>query len=211
MTKTPRPQQTSRLVDPSHLTHSPRPGGAPLSHSPAPLHEPGLARQNSRVYQKISFIVTHKKQSRSTGLSVCTKCGGSKATWAAPISPIMLCPRAAPRSSVEGSPYPQCLFLRREAGGEAGGAAGCLRERQPSKADRALRGEGNPPELREPEPELLYPGVRSTCTRAVRAGHSATRVQQWRSTQGRMPRFSWWNSTSCSRSVKRVWPSSMLK
>lgn len=39
----------------------------------------------------------------------------------------------------------------------------------------------------------------------------ATQVQQWRSKQGRMPRFSWWNSTSCSRSVKRVWPSSMLK
>lgn len=39
----------------------------------------------------------------------------------------------------------------------------------------------------------------------------ATRAQQWRSTQGRMPRFSWWNSTSCSRSVNRVWPSSMLK
>ena len=42
-------------------------------------------------------------------------------------------------------------------------------------------------------------------------GQRATRVQQWRSKQGRMPRFSWWNSTSCSRSVKRVWPSSMLK
>lgn len=44
-----------------------------------------------------------------------------------------------------------------------------------------------------------------------RGGQRATRVQQYRSRQGRMPRFSWWNSTSCSRSVKRVWPSSMLK
>lgn len=49
-------------------------------------------------------------------------------------------------------------------------------------------------------------------TRACfRGGQRATQVQQWRSKQGRMPRFSWWNSTSCSRSVKRVWPSSMLK
>lgn len=45
----------------------------------------------------------------------------------------------------------------------------------------------------------------------VRSGQRATLVQLWRKRQGRMPRFSWWNSTSCSRSVKRVWPSSMLK
>lgn len=34
-----------------------------------------LARQNSWVYQKIIFIITGIKQSRSTGLSVCTECG----------------------------------------------------------------------------------------------------------------------------------------
>lgn len=137
---------------------------------------------------------------------------GHKTTWAAPLCPIMSHPGQCPEAPCRGQGHPKCLTLEeglRVNWGGGGVLFASGRQRRNLEWVSPLNYSWScpcPPHFPRPPWEC-----RAETRACFHAGQRATQVQQWRKKQGRMPRFSWWNSTSCSRSVKRVCPSSMLK